>query len=116
MGGRRERDPRAASQDQTWASPRKRGPITTGSEYGPRLRGGDSRKIRRMNATNNTVRRTGVIGLGAMGLQMARHMVRNGFEVVGFDIDLDAMRRAVGHGVKSCLSPAQVGEHATVVV
>src|SRR5262249_45018586 len=35
---------------------------------------------------------------------------------VGFDIDVDAMRRAVGHGVKSCLSPAQVGAHATVVI
>jgi 3-hydroxyisobutyrate dehydrogenase-like beta-hydroxyacid dehydrogenase len=31
--------------------------------------------------------RTGVIGLGAMGLQMARHMVAKGFEVCGTDID-----------------------------
>src|SRR5215467_5425903 len=77
---------------------------------------GDSGGTQRMNTNNDAVRRTGVIGLGAMGLQMARHMVRNGFEVVGFDVDLDAMQRAVGHGVKSCLSPAQVGEHATVVV
>src|SRR5260221_10518024 len=69
-----------------------------------------------MTDTNNPVKRTGVIGLGAMGLQMARHLVRKGFEVAGFDVDIDAMRRAVGHGVKSCLSPAQVGEHADVVV
>ena len=41
-----------------------------------------------------TVRRTGVIGLGAMGLQMARHMVSKGFDVAGYDIDVDAMRRA----------------------
>ena len=27
----------------------------------------------------NTVKRTGMIGLGAMGLQFARHMVRKGF-------------------------------------
>ena len=38
-----------------------------------------------------TVRRTGVIGLGAMGLQMARHMVSKGFDVTGYDIDVDAM-------------------------
>jgi 3-hydroxyisobutyrate dehydrogenase-like beta-hydroxyacid dehydrogenase len=31
-------------------------------------------------------------------------------------VDVDAMRRAVGHGMQSCLSPAQVGEHAEVVV
>jgi 3-hydroxyisobutyrate dehydrogenase-like beta-hydroxyacid dehydrogenase len=47
---------------------------------------------------------------------MARHMVRKGFEVAGFDVDIDAMRRAVGHGVKTCLSAAQVGEHAEVVI
>jgi 3-hydroxyisobutyrate dehydrogenase len=69
-----------------------------------------------MNNINDPVKRTGVIGLGAMGLQMARHMVDKGFEVAGFDVDVDAMRRAVGHGVKTCLSPAQVGQHAEVVV
>jgi 3-hydroxyisobutyrate dehydrogenase len=61
-------------------------------------------------------KRAGVIGLGAMGAQMARHMVGKGFDVAGFDVDIDAMRRAVGHGVKTCLSPAQVGDHAEVVV
>jgi 3-hydroxyisobutyrate dehydrogenase-like beta-hydroxyacid dehydrogenase len=68
------------------------------------------------NDASQPVTRTGVIGLGAMGLQMARHMVSKGFEVAGFDVDLDAMKRAVGHGVKSCLSPAQVGAHAEVVI
>ena len=68
------------------------------------------------NNNNNPVKRAGVIGLGAMGLQMARHMVSKGFEVAGFDVDIDAMSRAVGHGVKTCLSPAQVGQHAEVVV
>ena len=69
-----------------------------------------------MNDASNLVTRTGVIGLGAMGLQMARHLVGKGFEVVGFDVDVDAMKRALGHGVKSCLSPAQVGAHAEVVI
>jgi 3-hydroxyisobutyrate dehydrogenase-like beta-hydroxyacid dehydrogenase len=62
------------------------------------------------------VKRTGVIGLGAMGLQMARHMVSKGFDVAGYDVDVDAMRRAVEAGVKSCLSPAQVGDHAEIVI
>ena len=47
----------------------------------------------------DTIKRTGVIGLGAMGLQMARHMVRKGFDVAGYDVDVDAMRRAVEQGV-----------------
>ena len=63
-----------------------------------------------------TVKRAGVIGLGAMGLQMARHLASKGFAVAGFDVDVDAMERAGEHGVQSCLSPAQVGEHADVVV
>src|ERR1700687_5391249 len=71
-----------------------------------------------MNNTsnNNPVKRAAVIGLGAMGLQMARHMAGKGFAVAGFDVDIDAMRRAVGHGVKTCLSAAQGGEHAEVVI
>jgi 3-hydroxyisobutyrate dehydrogenase-like beta-hydroxyacid dehydrogenase len=69
-----------------------------------------------MSEATNRVTRTGVIGLGAMGLQMARHMAAKGFDVAGFDIDVDAMRRAGEHGVKSCLSPAQVGAHAEIVI
>jgi len=63
-----------------------------------------------------TVTRTGVIGLGAMGLQMARHMLSKGFAVTGYDIDVDAMRRAIEQGAATCLSPAQVGDHAEVVI
>src|SRR3954471_24192007 len=63
-----------------------------------------------------TVTRTGVIGLGAMGLQMARHMMSKGFDVTGYDIDVDAMRRAIEQGATTCLSAAQVGDHAEVVI
>src|SRR4029079_17583804 len=59
---------------------------------------------------------TGVIGLGAMGLQMARHMLSKGFVVTGYDIDVEAMRRALQQGAATCLSPAQVGDHAEVVI
>jgi 3-hydroxyisobutyrate dehydrogenase-like beta-hydroxyacid dehydrogenase len=60
--------------------------------------------------------RTGVIGLGAMGLQMARHMAAKGFAVSGTDIDPEAMRRAAAHGVQLCGSAAEVGAHAEVVI
>jgi len=61
------------------------------------------------------VKRTGMIGLGAMGLQMARHMVGKGFEVYGHDIDAGAMQRAKDLGVRVC-DAAEVGRQAEVVV
>jgi 3-hydroxyisobutyrate dehydrogenase-like beta-hydroxyacid dehydrogenase len=69
-----------------------------------------------MDDAKGQVRRTGVIGLGAMGFALAQHMVNKGFEVAGYDIDVDAMRRAADHGVASCLSPGEVGERAEVVI
>jgi 3-hydroxyisobutyrate dehydrogenase-like beta-hydroxyacid dehydrogenase len=66
--------------------------------------------------TDGAIARTGVIGLGAMGLQMARHMVANGFAVAGNDVDPEATRRAAAHGVRICASAAEVGDHAEVVV
>ncbi len=68
-----------------------------------------------MNQTN-PVKRTGVIGLGAMGLQFARHMMRKGFDVAGYDINTDAMQRAATDGIKPGNSPAAIGKHAEVVV
>jgi 3-hydroxyisobutyrate dehydrogenase-like beta-hydroxyacid dehydrogenase len=66
--------------------------------------------------TEPAITRTGVIGLGAMGLQMARHMVAKGFEVCGTDIDPAAMQRASAHGVRPCGSAAEIGDRADVVV
>jgi 3-hydroxyisobutyrate dehydrogenase-like beta-hydroxyacid dehydrogenase len=59
---------------------------------------------------------TGMIGLGAMGLPMARHMHEKGFDVYGIDVSADANARAKSAGVKIVASPAGIGEHASVVV
>ena len=64
----------------------------------------------------STVKRTGMIGLGAMGLQFARHMLRKGFGVAGYDINADAVRRAANDGIKHRGSPTEIGKHAEVVV
>ena len=69
-----------------------------------------------MNQAENAVRRTGVVGLGAMGLQMARHMGSKGFSVAGYDIDTEVMRRAQEQGVRICSSVAEVGAQADVVI
>lgn len=62
------------------------------------------------------VTRVGVIGLGAMGLQMARHIAGKGFAVVGTDINQEAMRRAEEHAVRPCATAAEVGANADVVI
>ena len=62
------------------------------------------------------VKRTGMIGLGAMGLQFARHIQRKGFDVAGYDINADAVRRAANDGIRHRGSIAEIGRHAEVVV
>lgn len=57
-----------------------------------------------------------MIGLGAMGFQMARHMVNKGFAVAGFDVLPEAMTRAKEAGVATVADAAAVGEGAAVVV
>jgi 3-hydroxyisobutyrate dehydrogenase-like beta-hydroxyacid dehydrogenase len=68
-----------------------------------------------MNQTNN-VKRTGMVGLGAMGIQFARHMMHKGFDVAGCDVDSAAVERAAKDGIKAAGSAAEVGKHAEVVV
>ena len=63
-----------------------------------------------------SVKHTGVVGLGAMGYQMARHMVNKGFDVAGYDVQAEMMTRAKGAGVKTVGSIADVGESAEIVI
>jgi 3-hydroxyisobutyrate dehydrogenase-like beta-hydroxyacid dehydrogenase len=63
-----------------------------------------------------SITRTGMIGLGAMGLQMARHMAAKGFTVAGFDVAAEPMRRAEALGIALRASPAAVGTQADVVI
>jgi 3-hydroxyisobutyrate dehydrogenase-like beta-hydroxyacid dehydrogenase len=62
------------------------------------------------------VSRTGVIGLGAMGFQMARHMVNKGYKVSGCDIAADAVARAADAGVTIAANPAELGERSEIVI
>ncbi len=61
------------------------------------------------------VKRTAMIGLGAMGLQMGKHMVKHGFEVMGYDISAEAAKKAESHGMRICASVADAGKTAEVV-
>src|ERR1700722_11675436 len=63
----------------------------------------------------DNVKRTGMIGLGAMGLQMGRRMVQKGFDVSGYDVSADAAKKAEGHGVRICGSVADAARNAEVI-
>ena len=66
--------------------------------------------------TTNDIRRVGLIGLGKMGLPMARHLVRRGFTVAGFDVDEAAMEKAAEAGVNTALSPQAVAAASELVI
>ena len=58
----------------------------------------------------------GMIGLGAMGYQMARHMVTKGFDVYGIDVQEACNTRARAAGIHIVGTSAEVGVHAQIVV
>ena len=68
-----------------------------------------------MEQRNEVATRAGMIGLGAMGLQMARHVAK-GFSVAGYDVAPEAMARAAEFGVEAIGSPAELGRRAEVIV
>lgn len=66
--------------------------------------------------SNATSTRTGVIGLGAMGLPMAETLARKGFDVVAFDLDKARRAKAAESGIAPAASPLEVFEACDVVV
>jgi 3-hydroxyisobutyrate dehydrogenase len=57
-----------------------------------------------------------VIGLGSMGLGMARSLLRAGFAVSGYDVAEAAVARLAAEGGKGGTSPAEAARGAAVVV
>jgi 3-hydroxyisobutyrate dehydrogenase-like beta-hydroxyacid dehydrogenase len=57
-----------------------------------------------------------MIGLGAMGNPMARHMATKGFAVTGYDVVGDLVAKASRGGIKMASNPSDVGRAAEVVV
>jgi 3-hydroxyisobutyrate dehydrogenase-like beta-hydroxyacid dehydrogenase len=69
-----------------------------------------------MRRTTRTIRRVGMIGLGKMGRPMSRHLLANGFEVIGYDVDPAAARKARTLGVHIAGSPAEVAAASDLVI
>ena len=66
--------------------------------------------------TTNDIRRVGMIGLGKMGLPMARHLVGRGFAVTGYDISADALKAAASAGMQPVNSPKAVAAASELVI
>jgi 3-hydroxyisobutyrate dehydrogenase len=60
--------------------------------------------------------RVGVIGLGSMGLGVARSLVRAGFEVHAFDVRREVLEAFGSEGGHPAASPAELGAAVEVVV
>ena len=58
----------------------------------------------------------GVIGLGPMGGNVAGNLLKNGFDVVGFDVRPERMAALVESGLEEAASAAEAAERADVLV
>ena len=65
---------------------------------------------------NKSLRRVGVIGLGAMGMGVAQSLLRAGFEVQVCDVRPDAVQKAVATGARAAVSPAAMGEVEALLI
>jgi len=63
-----------------------------------------------------TPRRIGLIGLGAMGRPMARHLLARGYAVSGCDLAAAACERAAALGVAICPSPGALARQSDLVL
>lgn len=67
-----------------------------------------------VNATKNPT--AGVIGLGAMGYQMARHLKEKDFSITGYDVSADAVKKSTDIGITVGSDIAAVGSRSDVVI
>ncbi len=57
----------------------------------------------------------GYLGLGLMGSQMSKRLIKTGYQVTGFDPDPDKMSAAAANGVITAASPAEVARASDIV-
>ncbi len=61
------------------------------------------------------MKRVGIIGLGDMGIAMARNIIKSGFELTGFDLREERLKLLEEAGGKRAATPAEVGSHSDAV-
>lgn len=58
----------------------------------------------------------GIVGVGRMGQQIVRHLVKHGYTVIGCDVDAQCREAAKAAGATVVADPAAVGKAAKVVI
>jgi len=56
------------------------------------------------------MKKVGVIGLGNMGMGMAKNLIKSGFSVIGFDLDDKRLLKLKENGGSTATSTVQFGE------
>src|ERR1700733_10536301 len=64
----------------------------------------------------DTIKNVGVIGLGKMGMPMARLLRERGFTVTGYDTALPALKVASGNGIQPVNSPKAVAAASDLTI
>jgi len=60
--------------------------------------------------------RIGIVGVGRMGQAMTKHLVKNGYAVLGQDVEPTALEAARAAGAETVKTPAEVGKVCTFVI
>ncbi|GAF64810.1 putative tartronate semialdehyde reductase [Bacillus sp. TS-2] len=61
-------------------------------------------------------KKVGFIGLGIMGLPMAKNLIKNQFTVTGFDLNKEAVEVITKEGAKPAASAKEVAENSDVII
>jgi len=61
------------------------------------------------------MKKVGVIGLGNMGMGMAKNLIKSGFSVIGFDLDDKRLQKLKENGGSTATSTVQNGEETDAV-
>ncbi len=60
--------------------------------------------------------RVGIIGVGRMGMPMAKHLLKHGYQLTVCDISEKNVQEAVGMGAKAVANPKELGKLCDVVI
>jgi 3-hydroxyisobutyrate dehydrogenase len=64
----------------------------------------------------NETERVGIIGVGRMGLAMAKHLINHGYRLTACDINQESVEKARQMGAAVAKTPAELGRTATFVI
>jgi 3-hydroxyisobutyrate dehydrogenase-like beta-hydroxyacid dehydrogenase len=64
----------------------------------------------------NTPKHIGIVGLGAMGRPMARHLLAKGFTVTGYDLSAEACNKVAALGAAIAASPRELAQQSDAVL